>query len=339
MPPAAGRSGATATAMRPGPRDRRARPARRADRRRTVSRIPASASRSATVAATARAISVPWAIGSRRASASSARRDSIASTLKGFAARTWSTRRHAVRVAEPKPDLVHTGRARLREVDGCRERGAVTDHRLTVDAGESPDGPDDAHRDALAPDLEREQAARIRRRRKPRCHEHRNRPVVVRLARTDPRHDRVRERVRDLLPSIRAPPTPIQPSSAPGTSGTAISTDPFRALPASAPRSTSRVFGSIAIPASRPPRASGGMRPVRLDADEAPVRCLDLGDKTNLVARRAETEPLQLGRQPRPVQRPSRARSVARALPGCGRVGITPAVQLGQRRTAAALAA
>ena len=62
-----------------------------------------------------------------------------------------------VAVAQAEPDLVHAAGAGPREVDGGRERLAVPDDRLAVDAGEPADRADDAHREPLAGDLERQQ--------------------------------------------------------------------------------------------------------------------------------------------------------------------------------------
>ena len=117
----------------------------------TVNRIPASASRRATPAATASAIRVPWAIGSRLASASSARRDSIASTWKGFAARAWSTAVASFGSRKPSQTSFTRAAPGPREVDGRRQCGAVADDRLALDTRESPHRPDDAYRTRSPP--------------------------------------------------------------------------------------------------------------------------------------------------------------------------------------------
>ena len=98
-----------------------------------------------------------------------------------------------VGVAQPQPDLVHPGRARPREIDGGRERCAVPDDRLAVDAREAADRPDHAHGHPLAGDLEREQAGVVRGGGQTRRREHRQRRR--RLPRPDPRRDGVGERV------------------------------------------------------------------------------------------------------------------------------------------------
>ena len=112
---------------------------------------------------------MPCAIGSRPASASSARRDSTSSTLNGFAASARSTAPARAGSRSRSHDLVQARGPGTLEVHGSLQRLGVADDRLAVDAGKAPDRADDADGEPLAGELERQQPARVRRSRESRA--------------------------------------------------------------------------------------------------------------------------------------------------------------------------
>ncbi len=114
----------------------------------------------------------------------------------------------------------------------------------------------------------------------------------------------------------------------PATSGSSIVTEPVAAWPASAPRSCSRVSGSIRIPASRPPRASGGSGVAERHAREPARSALDLGEEPDRPARHAGSQ-----RVAEAGAVASRLRLDARRELARGRrpLALAPAVQLQER--------
>ena len=213
----------------------------------------------------------------------------------------------AGRLAQAQPDFARPRGAGPLEVDGRGAPLLVPDDALAVDAREAAHRVDDADGDALARDLEREQAAFVGRGGQPRRGEDGNR--IRGLARPDPRRDRVRERVPDARP-VDPGSADADPVGDPARHvRSSMVTAPVSPVPASAPRSIRRVSGSIAIPASRPPRSLTRQRVAERDADEPPRRRLDLGEEstgppvTRARRRRAEGRCAPARREPPPARR------------------------------------
>ena len=126
----------------------------------------------ATAAATRSVSSVPCAIGSRRASASSA---AARLDLEHVERCLRERGRNAVRIcvtAEAEPDLADAGRAGPLRVQRRTERIDIADDPRAVDAGEALDRRRDPDANPRAADLERQQPVRSRRPREAWCREH-----------------------------------------------------------------------------------------------------------------------------------------------------------------------